>query len=256
MHPTAKAARVAGAVYLSTLPYAVYFWSYLPGKLIVRGNGTATSENILAHETLFRFWIFGGDLFAHVLFICLAFLLYRLFRDVNGIWALLMVAFALVSAAVGFLNALNSIAALILFRGGEFLTVLDKPQRDALAMLFLRLHSQGFLINEVFSGVWLFPLGLLVFRSGFLPRFLGVWLIIACFGWLFLSVIALIFPANYDAAFTFTQPVVLGEMVFALWLLIKGAKVVPGIQRSSSEQTDRASADPTRRIAMRLPLFL
>ena len=134
MHPTVKAARIAGPMYLSTLPYAVYFWSYLSGTLIVRGNATATAGNVLTHETLFRFWIFGGDLFAHVILICLAFLLYRLFRDVNRIWAFLMVAFALVSAAVGFLNALNSIAALILFRGGEFLTVLDKPQREALAM--------------------------------------------------------------------------------------------------------------------------
>lgn len=225
MHPCNKIARIAGAVYLTTLPYAIYFWSYLPGKLIVRGNSAATAENIVSHETLFRFWVFGGDLFAHVLLICLAFLLYRLLCDVNPIWALLMVAFNLASGVVGFSNALNSIAALILFRGGEFLTVLDKPQRDALAMLFLRLHGQGFLINEVFSGVWLFPLGLLVYRSGFLPRFLGVWLMIACFGWLFISVIAVVFPTYYDKAFNLTQPVVLGEMAFALWLLVRGAKV-------------------------------
>lgn len=225
MHPTAKAARIAGALYLSSLPYALFFWSYIPGKLIVRGDATATAANILAHETLFSIWIFFGDLFSHVLFICLGFLLYRLLRDVNRSWALLMVGFVLVSSAVGFLNALNSIAAGILFRGGEFLTVFDKPQRDALAMLFLRLHSQGFLINEVFSGVWLFPLGLLVFRSGFLPRFLGAWLMIACFGWLVVGFIALVFPTYYDTVFSASQPVLLGEMAFALWLLIKGAKV-------------------------------
>ncbi len=236
MHPRVKAGRVAGAVYLSTLPYALYFWSYLPGRLIVRGDAAATAENIVTHETLFRFWVFGGDLFAHVLLLCLAFLLYRLLRDVNGTWALLMVAFVLVSTAVGFLNSLNSIAALNLFRGGEFLAAVDKPQRDALAMLFLRLHSQGFLINEVFSGLWLFPLGLLVFRSGFLPRFLGVWLIVACFGWLFISVVAVIFPAYYDGAFSFTQPVVLGEMAFALWLLIRGVKV----QRTSPDPATAA----------------
>ena len=224
MHPTVKAARIAGAVYLSMLPYAFYFWIYVPGKLIVRGNAAATAEKILAHETLFRFSIYG-DLFAHVIFICLGFLLYRLLGDVNRMWAFVMVGFVLVSAAVGFLNALNSIAAVIFFQGNDFLNALDKPQRDALGMLFLRLHSQGFLITEIFSGLWLFPLGLLVFRSGFLPRFLGVWLIIACFGWLALSVIAVLFPAFHDTAIGLMQPVVLGEMAFALWLLIKGAKV-------------------------------
>jgi hypothetical protein len=226
MHPIAKTARIAGALYLSTLPLAIYFWSYLPGKLIVRGNATASSENILAHETLFRFSILG-DLFAHVILICLAFLLYRLLSDVNRTWAFVMVGFVLVSTAVGFLNALNSIAAVILFRGADFLVVIGKAQREAMAMLFIRLHGQGFLINEIFSGLWLFPLGLLVFRSGFLPRLLGVWLIIACFGWLVVSVIALVFPAYYDTAFNVAQPVVLGEMVFALWLLIRGAKVKP-----------------------------
>ena len=85
MSPIVKTARIAGAVYLSTLPLAIYFWSYLPGKLIVRGNATASGENILVHETLFRFSILG-DLFAHVVLICLAFLLYRLLSDVNRTW--------------------------------------------------------------------------------------------------------------------------------------------------------------------------
>ena len=228
MHPIAKTARIAGAVYLSTLPFAIYFWSYLPGKLIARGNATASAENILAHETLFRFSILG-DLFTHVILLCLAFLLYRLLFDVNRTWAFVMVGFVLVSTAVGFLNALNSLAAVILFRGADFLVVIDKPQREAMAMLFIRLHGQGFLINEVFSGLWLFPLGLLVFRSGFLPQFLGLWLIIAGFAWLVISVIALVFPVYYDTAFGFAQPVVLGEMVFALWLLIRGPNMqAPG----------------------------
>jgi len=224
MHPIAKTARIAGAVYLSTLPLAIYFWSYLPGKLIARGNATVSAENILAHETLFRFSIVG-DLFTHVILLCLAFLLYRLLSDVNRTWAFVMVGFVLVSTAVGFVNALNSIAAVILVRGTDFLAVIDKAQREASAMLFIRLHGEGFLINEVFSGLWLFPLGLLVFRCGFLPRFLGVWLMIACFGWLVVSVVALVFPTYYDTAFSFAQPVVLGEMAFALWLLLKGPNV-------------------------------
>jgi Domain of unknown function (DUF4386) len=92
-------------------------------------------------------------------------------------------------------------------------------------MLFIRLHSQGILIDEMFWGLWLFPFGLLVYRSGFLPRFIGVWLMINCFGYVVLSVTALFFPAYYEAAFKMAQPVLFGELAIMLWLLIKGAKV-------------------------------
>jgi len=224
MHPTDKAARVAGAVYLSMVLTAPFSLIYVPSKLIVRGNATATANNILAHETMFRLSIMG-DLVGQVIFICLAIALYRLLRDVNRTWAWLMVSFVLVSAAVGFLNTLNNVAALILFRGDEFLTVFDQVRREALGMLFIRLHSQGQFIDEIFWGLWLFPFGLLVFRSGFLPRFLGIWLMINCFGYLVLSVTALFFPLYYEAAFRFSQPVLFGELATMLWLLIKGAKV-------------------------------
>jgi Domain of unknown function (DUF4386) len=224
MHPIDKAARIAGAVYFSMVLTAPFSLIYVPSKLIVRGDATATADNILAHETMFRLSTLA-ELVGQVIFICLGFALYRLLRDVNRTWAWLMVGFVLVSAAVGFLNALNNIAALILFRGGEFLTVFDKPQRDALAMLFLRLHSHGHFINEIFWGLWLFPFGLLVFRSRFLPRFLGVWLMINCFGYVILSVTALFFPDYYNAAFRYSQPVLFGELAIMLWLLIKGAKV-------------------------------
>ena len=206
-----------------TAPFSLI---YVPSKLIVRGDATATASNILAHETLFRLAIFT-DLVGHVIFICLGVALYRLLSNVNRNWALLMVGFVLVSAAVGFLNTLNNIAALFLFRGGEFLSVFDTVQLNALGMLFVRLHSQGIFIDEIFWGVWLFPFGWLVFRSGFLPRVIGVWLMINCFGYMALSVIALFYPAYYNTAFKMLQPVFFGELAIMLWLLIKGAKLPP-----------------------------
>src|SRR6266699_2006930 len=224
MHPTKKAARITGFIYLSMVFTAPFSLIYVPSKLIVRGNALATADNILAHETMFRLSIFG-DLIGHVIFICLAVALYRLLSNVNKAWAILMVSFVLVSAAVGFLNALNNIAAVILFRGGEFLDVIDKTQRDALGMLFVRLHSQGEFISEIFWGVWLFPFGLLVYRSGFLPRWLGVWLMINCFGYVVLSVIGFFFPTYNDKAFLYLQPVLFGELAAMLYLLIRGAKV-------------------------------
>jgi hypothetical protein len=229
MHPIKKAARIAGAIYLSMVITGPFALIYVPNKLIMRGNAAATADNILAHETMFRLAILA-DLIGSVIFICLGIALYKLLSGVNKTWASLMVALVLVSAAVGFLNTLNDIGALILFRGADFLAVFDKPQRDALGMLFVRLHSQGIFINEMFWGLWLFPFGLLVFRSGFLPRFIGAWLMINCFGYVALSITALFFPTYYGTAFQWSQPILFGELAIMLWLLIRGAKVptLPG----------------------------
>jgi hypothetical protein len=226
MHPTDKAARVAGAVYLSMAVTAPFSLIYIPRTLIVRADATATANNILAHETLFRLGIVA-DLITSVIFVFLVMALYRLLSGVNKKHASLMVALVLVSAAVGFMNVLNNIAALTLFRGTDFLAVFEKPQRDALAMLFLRLHGQGLVINEIFSGLWLFPFGVLVMKSRFLPRLLGVWLIVNCFAYLALSFMGLLLPQYYALAFRSAFPALLGEMAIVLWLLIRGAKVHP-----------------------------
>ena len=226
MHPTDKAARIAGAVYLSMAITAPFSLIYIPRTLIVRGDTTATANNILAHETLFRLGIVA-ELFTSVIFIFVVMALYRLLSGVNTTHASLMVALVLVSAAVGFMNVLNNIAALILFRGTDFLAVFEKPQRDALAMLFLRQHGQGLVINEIFSGLWLFPFGLLVMRSRFLPRMLGVWLIVNCFAYVAMSFSSLLLPQYQVMVSRIAFPALFGEVAITLWLLIKGAKVHP-----------------------------
>ena len=237
MHPTDKAARIAGAVYLSMVLTGPFSLIYVPGKLIVRGDATATATNVLNHEPLFRLWIIG-DLWTHIIFICLGVTLYRLLSSVSKPWAVAMLGFVLVSAAVGFLNTLNNIAAFILFRGADFLNVFEQAQRNALGMFFLRLHSQGNFINEIFWGLWLFPFGLLVFRSGFLPRIIGVWLMINCIAWLILSPMALFAPSSYyDAAFRYAQPFLFGELAIMLWLLIKGAKVTSPARATAQLKT-------------------
>src|SRR2546426_9920738 len=137
MHPLKKAARIAGAVYLSMVVTGPFSLIYVPSKLIVRGNAAATADNILAHQTLFNLAILA-DLVGQVIFICLAIALYRLLSGVNKTWAGLMVAFVLVSAAVGFLNTLNNIAALTLFRGAAFLQLFDKAHLAARVMFVVR----------------------------------------------------------------------------------------------------------------------
>jgi hypothetical protein len=224
MNPLKKTARIAGAIYLSMIFVAPFSMLYVPGKLVVRGNAAATAENVLAHETMFRLAIFG-DLIGHVIFICLGIALYRLLSGVNKTWAALMVALVLVSAAIGFVLTFDNIAGLLFFRGDDFLTAFDKAQRDALGMFFIRWHSNGIFADELFWGFWLFPFGLLVSRSGFLPRWIGIWLMINCFGYVMLSVIAQFFTGYYDAAFRYSQPVLFGELAIMLYLLTKGARV-------------------------------
>jgi hypothetical protein len=203
-----------------TAPFSLI---YIPRTLIVRADATATANNVLAHETLFRLGIVA-DLITSVIFVFLVMALYRLLSGVNKKHASLMVALVLVSAAVGFMNVLNNIAALTLFRGTDFLAVFEKPQRDALAMLFLRLHGQGIVINEIFWGLWLFPFGVLVVKSGFLPRILGVWLIINGFAYPAISFTALLVPQYRDLVSRVTFPLLFGEAAIMLWLIVIGAK--------------------------------
>jgi hypothetical protein len=129
-----------------------------------------------------------------------------------------------VSIPIAFLNELNSFAALVLVRGADFLSVVDKPQRETIAMLFLNLHGRGFVICEMFWGLWLFPLALLIYKSRFLPQFLGVWLALAGLAWVILSLTSTLLPEYQDTVNSYLQPAIVGEIVFMLWLLIKGAK--------------------------------
>ena len=196
---------------------------YVPGKLIVHGNAAATANNIATYETLFRLGI-AGQLICQAGFILVGLALYELLKGVNRRLASLMVTLVVVQIPIAFLNELNSIAALALVRGADFQSIFEKPQRDALAMLFLNLHHYGFVVAEIFWGLWLLPLALLVYRSRFLPRFLGVWLVLDGFAYVILSLTSVLLPQYSDKVSTYSQPALFGEVAFMLWLVIKGAK--------------------------------
>jgi hypothetical protein len=196
---------------------------YVPSKLIVHGNAAATANNIAASETFFRLAI-AGQLICQAGWIFVALALYDLLKGVNQRQASLYVILAVASIPIAFLNELNSIAALVLVRGADFLSLFEKPQREALAMLFLNLHSDGIVVAELFWGLGLVPLALLVYRSRFLPRFLGVWLAIDGLAYVILSLTGVLSPQYYDKVLTYAQPATLGEVAFMLWLVIKGAR--------------------------------
>src|SRR5260370_16134668 len=142
MSSTKNPGRFAGLLYVLMSIPGFFAMVYVPGKLIVHGNAAATANNIAASETLFRFGI-AAQLIGSAGFIFLALALYDLLQAVNRRHASLMVALIVVSIPIAFLNELNSIAALVLVRAADFLSIFDKPQRDALAILFLNLHFQG-----------------------------------------------------------------------------------------------------------------
>ncbi len=223
MNSTKNPGRFAGLLYLLMSILGFFAMGYVPSKVIVHGNAAATANNISASETLFRLGI-AGELIGQAGFIFVALALYDLLKGVNRRHASLMVTLIVVSVPIAFANELNSIAALVLVRGADFLSLFDKPQREALAMLFLNLHHHGFVVAELFWGLWLFPLGLLVYRSRFLPRFLGVWLALAGFAWVILSLTGILLPQVQDKVDAYSQPALFGELAFMFWLLIKGAK--------------------------------
>jgi Domain of unknown function (DUF4386) len=226
MNSTKKAARLAGLLYLLVsipFPFCVI---YIPSILIVPGDAPATANNIRASELLFRVGLVG-ELICTVGFIFVVFALYRLLKGVNKTQASLMVTLFVVSVPISFISVLNKVAALTLLSRPNFLAVFDPRQLDALAMAFLDWHGSAIVLAQIFWGIWLIPFGLLVFKSGFLPRILGVFLIIACFGYLSDSFTTLLFPAYVHIVSRYAMVLNFGELPIIFWLLIMGAKDQP-----------------------------
>ena len=233
MNSVSRNARVAGLLYILASAVAVVRLLYVPKALFVHGNAAATANNITAHEWLFR-WGIVSYLVGAALWMFVPLALYRLLRGVDQTLAVMMVIMgSLMQVPLYFANAANDVAALLFSRGADFLSVFDKPQREALALLFLNLHHQLDLANMMFAGLWLLPFGLLVYRSRFLPRFLGVWLMAACLPYVALSISGFLLPGSEDKIFTLGQPLMLGEVAAMLWLVIRGAKPQPALHTAA-----------------------
>jgi hypothetical protein len=226
MESTRQQARVAGLLYLLGGIIAPFSLLYVPSKLIVPGDASATADRVRASATLLRLGI-ASEMFVATMFIFVALALYRLFKKVDEYHALSMVALFLVSVPISFFNVLNYVAALILVSGASLLSVFDKPQLDALALLFLRLHGQGIALASVFWGLWLFPFGILVMRSGFIPRVLGIPMFLAGFAYVVTSSTSLVVPQYMHAVSPIASIFYLGELPITLWLLFWGAKQQP-----------------------------
>jgi hypothetical protein len=224
MRPTQDPGRVAGLIYLLLAVCAPYRNVYLPAALFVSGDAAATAGNIAAHELLFRLGIVS-DLLSGVILIFLMLAFYRLFKDVDHYCAVLVVILGgVVPAAIYFVNVVNDAAALILVRGDAFLAVFAGPQREALALLFLRLHHQVVVGAQLLWGLWLFPLAALINKSRFLPRFLGVWVAINGLAYVLLCLLGFLWPRYEDRLAQLAMPALVGELALALWLVVAGTR--------------------------------
>ncbi|HKW41604.1 MAG TPA: DUF4386 domain-containing protein [Gemmatimonadales bacterium] len=223
MSATRDPGRVAGLWYLLLVFLGPLRLIYIPNKLFVPGDAAATAANIAAHQWLFRFGIVS-DLLCAVVLIFLVLAFYRLFRGVDQQLAvLLVITGGVMPAVITLVNAATDGAALMVALGPDFLSVFDTPQRDALVMLFLRLHHHLIVAAEILWGLWLFPMGALAYKSGFVPRFIGVWLFINGAAYVAMSLTGVLFPAYQDKLFLYSQPALFGELAIMLWLVIKGA---------------------------------
>jgi hypothetical protein len=218
-------ARKAGLLYLVFMLIAIYSEFLLP-RLVVPGDAAATAANINANDLTYRFGILAG-MATHVIFLFLVVLLYRLFADVDKGLATLMVVLVSVGVAVALANMLNRFAPLQLQGGDAYLSAFTKPQLDALTLGSQRFRTAGAIVPLMFWGLWLFPFGLLVIRSGFLPKFLGILLLVAGSAYIVTSVTGIVLPAWRSAMAPYMTPFYMGEVPIIFWLLIKGAKPNP-----------------------------
>ena len=219
-----KIARTAGLLYLIVVLTGIFSLMYVPSRLIVWTDAAKSFSNILESETLFRLGIIAS-IICYVAFLLLPLVLYQLLNEVHKKMAAMMVALAVVSVPFSLFNLMFKMNALTLITDSSYLQI-DLAGRQAEVLLLLDYYNNGIQIVSVFWGLWLFPFGYLVFRSGFLPKFLGLMLMLGCFGYLI----------NFTGSFLFSDyvslgirtyvslPASIGEIGICLWLLVFGVR--------------------------------
>jgi hypothetical protein len=186
-------------------------------------DAPVTINQILTHASQFRIG-FVISLFSVVFFLLAAWALYVLLKPVDKNLALLFLVFNLAGFAVWFFSTLNLFASLLLLNGADFLKVFQPDQLQALATLFINLYKYGSTVAQIPYGVWLFPLGYLVFKSKFLPKILGILLIADCFGLLIYVCQRFLLPGYAVISYPCMVLGFVAELSLTLWLLIKGVK--------------------------------
>jgi len=226
MNSKKQNARIAGLLYLLLGITGAFGIMYVPSNIMVVGDASATANNIINSELLFRLSIVS-NLISSVVFVFLVLSLNNLLKEASIKHAKLMVILVTVAVPIAFLNTLNLIAAQILVSDADYLTIFDRDQLNSIMMLFLNLYKNGIYIVGIFWGLWLYPFGILVIKSKFIPKIIGVFLIIGCFAYLTDSFTSLLFPHYKEIISPFLMlPLMIGEFSIIFWFLIKGVKEI------------------------------
>lgn len=218
-----KTGRLAGLAYFILVITGIFSLMYVPSQIYVSGDAATTAANIKSSEILFRLGM-AVEMVSYVAFLLLPLILYKLFHKVNKTASVLMVAFAVVSIPITFSSILNEFSALELVHASAFPTA----ELESDVMFYMKRYFKGHLVAQIFWALWLFPLGYMIFKSGLIPKILGIFLMIGCVGYLIDFFGRVISPEYRELTFAayITIPASIGEIGTCLWLLIMGAKEI------------------------------
>jgi hypothetical protein len=216
-----KISKLAGALYLIVVVTGIFSLMYVPSQITVSGNTHATMNNVVAHSSLFRAGI-AAFLLKQVAFLLLPLALFKLLRQVSHNIAVLMVALAVVSVPIALVSLVNKLDTLDVL-SGYFGQSLAPAQMQSQAMLSLNAYGNGLLVTTLFWGLWLLPFGYLVMRSGFLPKILGIFLVLGGLGYVTQVFWQILVPdIKFPDSVLLTAAV--GEIGICLWLLLVGVR--------------------------------
>lgn len=217
-------ARRAGWLYVVVLITAPLNLMVIPARFIVSGDAAATAARLIDGGTLYRLGVVAG-LVSNVAFLLVGLALFELLKDVDRARARAMLVLLSVAVVLGAANLVLQLAPLALLGPAPFLAAVARPDVEAFAYTFLRLRDLTNHVAMAYWGLWLFPLGQLVWRSGFLPRAIGALLLLGGLSYLALSVIAIATPHHYATASWYGMPLyAVGELSLILWLVVRGAR--------------------------------
>ena len=225
--PPRQTARLVGALYLAMGIASGLSMTFFPGRFVVAGDAAATAARIAAAPFMYRLWLVS-DLATGVLYVYLAAALYQLFKDVDRNQARILVAMILAQVPMWSVLSLIKLAPRVLLNGGAYWSVFDPAQLQALALGALVWLDRSTGAISAYWGLWLVPFGLLVYRSGFIPKLLGVFVLVAAGAYLLSSAAYFFVPRYYGTVFWAVSPLYgLGELGIIGWLLIKGTRDAP-----------------------------
>ncbi len=221
-----KVAAIAGSGYLAIIILGIFAEFFVRSRLLVAGDATATANNILASEWLFRIGI-ASDLIMLSFDVLVAWALYVLLKQVNQSLAMLALLFRLIHAAIYGATLLLLFIVLLLLSGADYLAVIETDKLHALVLLFLNGHSFGYDLGLLFFGLHCFVLGYLIFISGYIPKILGLLLILASLAYLTGSFTRFLFPDYVDTISPIYVVSLIAELSLCIWLLFKAIKPEP-----------------------------